>query len=87
MPTYNLQFVCVSVAVFDYRSCVFSALPIADILGEITKAGFQKPTPIQVINPRRACAARVTVIVLSVCMYVDDYSRTVGNKTAYKRYH
>ena len=44
-----------------------------------------------IFNPRRACAARVTVLGLSVClyvcMYVDDYSRTVGNKTAYKRYH
>ena len=29
-----------------------------------------------VINPRRACAARVTVVVLCVCLSVDDYSRT-----------
>ena len=26
-----------------------------------------------VINPRRACAARVTVVVLCVCMYVCVY--------------
>ena len=26
---------------------------------------------ISVINPRRACAARVTVVVLSVCLFVS----------------
>ena len=25
---------------------------------------------VAIINPRRACAARVTVVVLSVCLYV-----------------
>ena len=37
------------------------------------------------INPRRACAARVTVVVLSVrlCTF---YSRTTGYETAYERY-
>ena len=34
------------------------------------------------INPRRACAARVTVVVLcvclSVCLFVYYYSRTTG---------
>ena len=34
------------------------------------------------INPRRACAARVTVVVLCVCLSVYDYSRTTG----YERY-
>ena len=38
-----------------------------------------------VINPRRACAARVTVVV-SVCLSVDDYSRTTGYEAAYERY-
>ena len=47
------------------------------------------------INPRRACAARVTVIVvlcvclsvrLSVCLFVHDYSRTTGYEAAYERY-
>ena len=40
-----------------------------------------------IINPRRACAARVTVVdlcvCLSVCLSVDDYSR---NEAAYERY-
>ena len=39
-----------------------------------------------VINPRRACAARVTVVVLCVCLSVDDYSRTTGYDAAYERY-
>ena len=39
-----------------------------------------------VINPRRACAARVTVVVLCVCLFVHDYSRTTGYEAAYERY-
>ena len=43
-----------------------------------------------IINPRRACAARVTVVglcvCLSVCLCVDDYSRTTGYEAAYERY-
>ena len=42
-----------------------------------------------VINPRRACAARVTVglcVCLSVCLFVDDYSRTTGYEATYERY-
>ena len=47
-----------------------------------------------IINPRRACAARVTVVVLcvcvsvclSVCLFVHDYSRTTGYEAAYERY-
>ena len=43
-----------------------------------------------IFNPRRACAARVTVIVLSVCQSVSvsvhDYSRTAGNEAASERY-
>ena len=35
-----------------------------------------------IINPRRACAARVTV--LGLCVY--DYSRTTGYEAAYERY-
>ena len=35
-----------------------------------------------IISPRRACAARVTVVVLSVY----DYSRTTGYEAAYERY-
>ena len=38
------------------------------------------------INPRRACAARVTVVVLCVCLFVYDYSRTMGYEAAYERY-
>ena len=37
-----------------------------------------------------ACAARVTVVglcvCLSVCVSVDDYSRTTGYEAAYERY-
>ena len=42
------------------------------------------------INPRRACAASVTVVVLCVglfiCLSVYDYSRTTGYEAAYERY-
>ena len=44
-----------------------------------------------IINPRRACAARVTVVGLSVCLFVClsvclfDYSRTTGYEAAYER--
>ena len=37
----------------------------------------------RLINPRRACAARVTA--LGLCVSVDDYSRTTGNDTAYEQ--
>ena len=42
------------------------------------------------VNPRRACAARVTVysrsVCLCVCVCVYDYSRTTGYEAAYERY-
>ena len=38
------------------------------------------------INPRRACAARVTVVVLSFCLSVTTFSAATSNKTANKRY-
>ena len=38
------------------------------------------------VNPRRACAARVTVVGLCVCLFVDDYSRITGYEAAYERY-
>ena len=39
-----------------------------------------------VFNPRRACAARVTVVVLSVCLSVRASSRTTGYEAANERY-
>ena len=42
--------------------------------------------PTMLINSRRACAARVTVVVLFVCLSVYDYSRTTGYEVAYERY-
>ena len=51
-----------------------------------------------IINPRRACAARITVVVLSFCLSVclsfclsvrlsvTTFSATTSNKTANKRY-
>ena len=46
---------------------------------------------VRVIHPRRTRAARVTVVVLSVCvcarvchLSVDDYSRTTGYHTIYE---
>ena len=42
---------------------------------------------IVLINPRRACVARVTVLVcVSVCVSVSTYSRTTGTKLANERY-
>ena len=43
-----------------------------------------------IINPRRACAVRVTVVVLCICLFVClsvyDYSRTTGYEAAHERY-
>ena len=43
-----------------------------------------------IINPQRTCAARVTVVVLcvclSVCLSVSNYSRTTDYEAAYERY-
>ena len=33
-----------------------------------------------------ACAARVTVVLFVVCLFVDDYSRTTRYEAAYERY-
>ena len=43
-------------------------------------------TLVPFINPRRACAARVTVVVLCACLSVYYYSRTTGYEAAYERY-
>ena len=47
-------------------------------------------TPRHIINPRRACAARVTMVALCVCLCVClsvyNYSHTTGYEAAYKRY-
>ena len=62
-----------------------------------SRAGRPPPGPGgggSIINPRRACAARVTVVVLcvclsvclSVCLFVYYYSRTTGYEAAYERY-
>ena len=37
------------------------------------------------LGPRRACAARVTVVVLRVCLFVGIYSRTTGYEAAYEQ--
>ena len=39
-----------------------------------------------IINPRRACAARVTVLGLCVCLSVTTFSAATRNETAKKRY-
>ena len=36
-------------------------------------------------NPRRACAARVTVVVLCVCLSVSSYSRYEAARERYRR--
>ena len=49
---------------------------------------------LRIINPRRACAARVTVlglsfrlsVCLSVCLSVTTFSATTRDKAAKKRY-
>ena len=38
------------------------------------------------INPRPACAAKVTVLGLPVCLSVSSYSRTTGYEAAHERY-
>ena len=51
---------------------------------------YSKSVHHSLINPRRACAARVTVVVLCVCLsvrlFVTHYSRTTGYEAAYERY-
>ena len=55
----------------------------------VSRHSYSKPM-LLFINPRRACAARVTVlglcVCLSVCLSVGTYSRTTRNKAAKKRY-
>ena len=51
--------------------------------------GWSTAAIVLLINPRHACAVRVTVILgfcLSVCLSVYDYSRTTGYEAAYERY-
>ena len=43
-------------------------------------------TATDVVNPRRACAARVTVLGLCVCLSVTTFSAATRNETAKKRY-
>ena len=43
------------------------------------------PFYVDICNPRRACAARVTVLGLWVSVSVFLYSRTAGNDAAYER--
>ena len=45
-----------------------------------------RQSTLHIINPRRACAARVRVVILSVCLSVTTFSATTSNKTANKRY-
>ena len=62
--------------------------------GKTSRPAPRVSTLVPFINPRRACAARVTVlglcVCLSVCLFVclsvDDYSRTTGYEAAYERY-
>ena len=35
---------------------------------------------IGIINPRRACAARVTVVILCMCVFVCPYLRAHGSR-------
>jgi len=65
------------------------------IIMEIFMPWWQQVTPSQmlsgaglymVVNPRRACAARVTVLGLCVCVSVSTYSRSTGTKPAHQRY-
>ena len=54
----------------------------------ITHVHISNCSIIVLINPWRACAARVTVVGLCVCLFVclsvDDYSRTTGYEAAYE---
>ena len=43
--------------------------------------------PVNLINPRRACAASSrSCVCLFVSLFVGDYSRTTGYEAAYERY-
>ena len=43
---------------------------VIDIIAQGRYAIYNRASALAIINPRRACAARVTVVVLSVCLYV-----------------
>ena len=95
MPIYWAMWYCIFYGIL--YSCVFFKLGesiyvakdlIPILLGSLPLAHNAQHS--LVINPRRACAARVTVVVLcvclSVCLFVSDYSRTTGYEVAYERY-
>ena len=56
--------------------------------GKTSRPAPRVSTLVPFINPRRACAARVTVVGLCVCvcLSVDDYSRTTGYEAPYEQY-
>ena len=64
-----------------YRALLSSIVGESKLAKRIAWAHF-----LILINPRPACAARVTVVFLCVCLSVYDYSRTAGNEAAYERY-
>ena len=39
---------------------------------------------LQIVNPWHACAVRITVVCLSVCLFVDAYSCTTGYEAAHE---
>ena len=58
------------------------------MLGSLYGNGVSGPMTLVslIFNPLRACAARVTVVGLCVCLSVYDYSHTTGYEAAYERY-
>ena len=87
---YITKYSCVVLKLGESMYVVMDLIPI--LLGSLPLAHNAQHS--LVINPRRACAARVTVVVLcvclsvclSVCLFVHDYSRTTGYEAAYERY-
>ena len=76
---------------FNYGTCACSSIavqPVSLLTVTVIRARSVDTSLLTatVINPRCACAARVTVVVLCVCLFVHDYSRTTGYEAAYERY-
>ena len=74
---------------FGHKSaskCFTAAVLVGQILQRRRGHGGRVIVELAVVNPRRACAARVTVLGLSVSQSVYDYSCTTGNEAVNERY-
>ena len=86
----NVHYIVIQTIVTKAVSICCSRLVPVKYKGRIHIYRMYMPSSVCVINPRRACAARVTVLGLSfrlsVCLSVTTFSATTRNKVAERRY-